>query len=139
MNKTLRVIQPFFICEVGDIFEYNKDDNMYIHVREDEFYKVDDTSIDEIRSTFNSEFKISEDYANELVEEGILEILDEDPNKAGFINVFDEINTLIEKYSKELKMIGSTDINVPACVRVERETVLTNLLTLLNHLKNLKK
>lgn len=137
MTKTLRVISSFFIMEVGDTFEYSEDSKMYVSKHKEEFYKMDREDVDEIKSTYNSEFQISPDYAQELIDEGYLEEVTE--NEKPFVNIFDEINTLLEKYEKNLATLEEDTIDLPACVKVEKETVLTNLVTLLKHLKSLKK
>ena len=138
MAKTLRVIDPFFIMELGDIFEYDENSKMYVSKRKEEFYKTDDDSINEIKSTYNAEFTISEDYAKTLIEDGFLEEASE-CDKPGYVNVFDEIDSLLIKYKKGLETINEDCAELPACVKVERETVLNNLVTLLEHLKSLKK
>ena len=56
-----------------------------------------------------------------------------------FVNVFDEINGLIEKYEYDLANVDEELKNEPECVRLEKTTVLTNLLKVLNYLKDLKK
>ena len=138
MTKTLRVINPFFVMDTNDTFEFNEETKMYVSKHKEDFYKVDDGSINEIKSSYNSEFQISEEYAKSLIEEGYLEEVTED-NKTTFVNVFDEINNLLEKYKKGLETIEEDTVGLPACVKVERESVLTNLVTLLEHLKSLKK
>ena len=137
MAKTLRVIDPFFVMDAGDTFEYNPDTKMYVSSHKEEFYKMDDGSINEVKSAYNSEFQISVDYANELIKEGYLEVMDD--KKANFVNIFDEIDTLLEKYKKNLETLEQDTVGLPACVKVERESVFTNLVTLLEHLKGLKK
>lgn len=137
MTKILRVIDPFFVMDLGDTFEYDENSNMYVSKHKEEFYKVDDDSINEIKSSYNSEFQISVEYANSLIEDGFLEPVNE--NKEGFVNIFDEINNLLDKYKKELDTLEADTVKLPACLKVERETVLTNLITLLEHLKSLKK
>lgn len=137
MTKTLRVIDPFFVMDLGDLFEWNEDAKMYVSKHNEEFYKADDTSINEVKSSYKAEFQISEEYAKTLLSEGYLEeVREKTPN---FVNIFDEIDTLLEKYKKELTIVDKATAELPACVKVEREAVLTNLVTLLEHLKSLKK
>ena len=138
MAKILRVIDPFFVMETGDTFEFSEESKMYVSKHKEEFYKTDSDKIDEIRSSYNSEFQISEEYAESLIREGYLEEV-EDDTKPTFVNIFDEINTLLEKYKKGLETLNEDTMDLPACVKVERETVLTNMVTLLEHLKSLKK
>ena len=138
MTKTLRVIEPFFIAEIGDLFEYDKDSDMYITKHNEEFYKNNDAKIDEVKSSYKSEFRISSSYAEDLVEDGYLEEVHE-KDKSSFVNIFDEIDGLLTKYKNDLDTVDKDVANLPACVKVERQTVLTNLITLLEHLKSLKK
>lgn len=138
MAKTLRVIDPFFVMDLNDLFEFDENSKMYVSKYNEEFYKNDDNSISDIKSSYKSEFQISQEYAKTLIEEGYLEEVADD-GKAGFVNVFDEINTLLEKYKTGLDTLEEDTIDLPACVKVERKSVLTNLVTLLEHLKSLKK
>lgn len=137
MAKTLRVIDPFFVMDLGDTFDFDEKKNMYVSTHSEEFYKMDDGSINEIKSSYNGEFQISPDYAKTLIEDGYLEEVEEDTKP--FVNIFDEIDNLLEKYKKGLANLNEDTMNLPACVKVERESVLTNLVTLLEHLKSLKK
>jgi hypothetical protein len=56
-----------------------------------------------------------------------------------FTNVFDEISRLIEKYSAEKKSLNEEMANMPECLKVERATVLNNIISVLDHLRGLKK
>lgn len=135
MNKVLHVTEPFFTVEVGDTFEYDDNTNMYVAQRTEEFHKTDDSN-SELRSMFNSNFAISVDYAKELIADGYLEDVTE---KKTFTNVFDEIQRLNDKYSDELKNLNEDMAGMPECLKVERTTVLNNILSVLDHLKSLKK
>ena len=137
MGKILTVIDPFFVMEVGDTFEWSADDNMYIANHSEEFHKTDDSD-SEIRSTYQSNFAISADYAKELIADGYLEDTPNEPKKV-FTNVFDEINRLIDKYEDEKDNLAEDMANMPECLKVERATVLNNILSVLDHLKELKK
>lgn len=139
MAKVLRVIEPFFTAEFGDLFEYSDEHKAYVSSRTEEFYKVGETSVDEIRSKYNAEFQISIDYAKELIEEGYLEEATEKETANKFVNIFDEIDRLKTQYEEGLKNIDQDMAELPACVKVERQTVLSNMITLLDHLKSLKK
>ena len=135
MSKTLRVIEPFFTVDTGDTFEWNDSDKMYVSQRIEEFHKTDDSD-SELRSMFNSNFAISADYAKELIADGYLEEVTE---KKVFTNVFDEIQRLHNKYTEELKNVDEDMAHLPQCVKVERVTVLNNILSVLDHLNSLKK
>jgi hypothetical protein len=139
MAKTLRVIDPFFVMELGDTFEYSEDSKMYVSVHNEDFYNTDNSSVESIKSSYNSQFQISVDYAKTLIKEGYLEEVPETEKNANFVNIFDEIDNLLTKYKSGLKTIEKDMAELPACVKVERQTVLTNMITLLEHLKSLKK
>ena len=139
MAKTLRVIDPFFVMELGDLFEYSEDSKMYVSVHNEDFYNTDGNSVDSVKSSYNSEFSISPDYAKTLINEGYLEEVSDAEKSTSFVNIFDEIDNLLAKYKTGLKTIEKDMAELPACVRVERQTVLTNMITLLEHLKSLKK
>lgn len=138
MAKTLHVIDPFFIAELGDTFELDDNGNTYSLQKSEEFYKVADDKNSEVQSSFSSTFSISTEYAARLIKDGYLqeegEKVKEDKK---FINIFDEIDNLINGYTYQLKNVYTED--APRCVQVEKETVLSNLITVLTHLKNLKK
>ena len=55
------------------------------------------------------------------------------------MNVFDEIENLSKKFKEELDNIDLDLAGEPQCVKVEKTTVLTNLITVLDHLKTLRK
>lgn len=139
MTKTLRVIEPFFVMELGDTFEYSEDSKMYVSIHNEDFYNTDNSSVESIKSSYNSQFQISPEYAKTLIKEGYLEEVSEAEQKTCFVNIFDEIDTLLAKYKAGLKTIEKDMAELPACVKVERQTVLSNMITLLEHLKSLKK
>ena len=137
MAKTLQVIDPFFIAELGDMFELNENGD-YSLEKNEEFYKIADDKTSKVQSSCSSTFVISAEYAEKLVKDGYLEEMSENKSdNREFVNVFDEINDLISKYETELSQIANED--APMCVKVEKQTVLNNLITVLNHLKDLKK
>lgn len=135
MAKTLRVISDFLDMNPGDTFEYNEDAKMYVAERSEEFHRSDDSN-SELRSIYSSSFAISEGYARELIQDGVLEDVDD---KKNFVNVFDEIDSLTSRYENELKNLNKDMKEFPECMKVERATVLNNLISVLDHLKGLKK
>lgn len=137
MKKTLRVIDPFFTAEAGDTFVLDEDSNMYTLNHSEEFHRAGDEN--DLDSTFSSTYSLSSGYAKELIEQGYLEEVGEDTKKRDFVNVFDEINNLIYQYSHELANLDEDLKDAPQCVKVEKTTVLTNMLRVLNYLKDLKK
>ena len=139
MAKILRVIDQFLVMETGDTFEYDEESGMYVYQRREEYYENNDKKLKEVKSVFSSNFQISADYAKELVEHGFLEEVTEVSDKTPFVNIFDEIDTLLNTYTTQLSSIDTDLKDIPACVKVERQTVLQNMITLLKHLKSLKK
>lgn len=137
MSKTLRVIDPFFEMEIGDTFTLTEDGKLYSSEHNEEFRKAGDN--DEVNAIYNSVFNISVEYAKELIKEGYLEEVTENKKQNTFVNVFDEIDNLIKKYQLELDNIDTTMKDAPQCMKVEKTTVLTNILSVLNHLKTLRK
>lgn len=137
MSKTLRVIDPFFEMEIGDTFTLTEDGKLYSSEHNEEFRKAGDN--DEVNAIYNSVFNISVEYAKELIKEGYLEEVIENKKQNTFVNVFDEIDNLIKKYQLELDDIDTTMKDAPQCMKVEKTTVLTNILSVLNHLKTLRK
>lgn len=139
MSKILRVVEPFFVMEVGDTFELSADGKRYISEYNEEYNKYDDDRVSD--SSYHSSFSISVDYAKELIEDGVLEeVVDKaDKKDSNFVNVFDEIDNLLTKYNAQLETLDKDMVNSPQCLKVERKTVLSNMVKLLSHLKNLKK
>lgn len=134
MVNTYNVVKPFMNLTPGDTFELN-DNGTYTAEHNEEFNRSDDTFGD-FKSSFNSKFTVSADYIKELVNNGIIE--DNYPKKP-FVNVFDEIDNMINTYSNELKNIDTDMANAPECLKVEKTTVLQNLIKSLDHLKSLRK
>lgn len=136
MTKILKVVKPFFVMEEGDTFEYNEETNQYESV-----YNEEHDSSNEDNSTFvssyNSVYRISKEYAKMLLDNGYVEEVDE---KKRFVNIFDEIDNKLSEYNNELYTLKTkADENTPQCLLVEKETVLRNMIKLLEYLKGLKK
>lgn len=137
MSKTLRVIDQFFEMEIGDIFTLSEDGTKYVFEHNEEYRKEADNSNGPVNSSYNVTFAISTEYAKELIREGYLEEVTDD--KTDFVNVFDEIDKLTTVYADELHNMAENHPDYPECLKVEKTTVLTNLLKVLKHLKSLKK
>ena len=133
MINKLRVKTPFFNLEVGDILTLSEDKKFYEHAVSRGY---DDK---ESHFKFDSSFKIDAEYANELINEGYLEEVLEKKAAVEFKNIFTEIDILIDTYNKELSNLDEEFKEKPACLKVEKRTVLKNLIKVLNHLKTLKK
>lgn len=133
MKKTLNVIKPYMHLVPGDTFELN-DDGTYTAESHNEYNTSN--ADDDFYSAFDSAFTVSEGYAKKMIEAGILK---EDKSNKDFVNVFDEIDNLIQTYTNELKNLDADMANSPECLKVEKTTVLQNLIKTLDHLKNLRK
>lgn len=136
MTKILKVIKPFFVMENGDTFEYNADTEQYESVYNEEHNSSNENN-STVVSSYNSVYRISKEYAKMLLDNGYVEEVD---NKKRFVNIFDEINNKLSEYNNELYVLKSkADENTPQCLLVEKETVLRNMIKLLEYLKGLKK
>lgn len=136
MSKTLQVIQPFLFMNFGDTFELSKDGKSYIAETKEEVNGSN--SSDTVESSYYGRFTISIDYAKSLIREGYLSEV-EYPTAEKFVNIFDEIDVLLNQYNTELKNINIEFEGQPQCLKVEKITVLKNLIKVLEHLKSLKK
>lgn len=136
MTKILKVIKPFFVMENGDTFEYNADIEQYESVYNEEHNSSNEDN-STVVSSYNSVYRISKEYAKMLLDNGYVEEVDD---KKRFVNIFDEINNKLSEYNNELYALKSkADENTPQCLLVEKETVLRNMIKLLEYLKGLKK
>lgn len=136
MTKILKVIKPFFVMENGDTFEYNADTDQYESVYNEEHNSSNEDN-STVVSSYNSVYRISKEYAKMLLDNGYVEEVDE---KKRFVNIFDEIDNKLSEYNNELYTFETkADENTPQCLLVEKETVLRNMIKLLEYLKGLKK
>lgn len=140
MSKILKVVKPFFVMELGDTFELAKNGTEYVSAFNMERHESDDED-STITSHYSSNYTISKEYAKLLIEEGYLkEVKDSSTDKPNvFVNVFDEIATMLNTYYDDLNTLDDDMANEPACLKVEKETVLRNLIATLEHLNSLKK
>ncbi len=139
MTKILKVIKPFFVMEVGDTFEYDNNTNDYKSVYNEEHNSSNEEN-STVVSSYNSVYTISEDYAKMLVDNGYLEEVKMNATSdKQFVNIFDEIDNLLVKYNSDLSTLLTSNDDTPQCLKVEKETVLRNMVKLLEHLKSLKK
>lgn len=136
MTKILKVIKPFFVMEKGDTFEYNADTDQYESVYNEEHNSSNEDN-STVVSSYNSVYRISKEYAKMLLDNGYVEEVDD---KKRFVNIFDEIDNKLNEYNNELYTLKTkADENTPQCLLVEKETVLRNMIKLLEYLKGLKK
>lgn len=134
MTKKLEVIEPFFGLELGDVMTLSDDEKSYV-AEYNSAYKENDDNDSSVKATYSSKCSISVDYAKELIDEGMLKEVTEKAEP--FINVFEEIDSMIKKYTHNLNNVDTQDM--PECMKVEQRTVLLNLIKVLNYLKSLKK
>lgn len=136
MTKILKVIKPFFVMENGDTFEYNADTDQYESVYNEEHNSSNEDN-STVVSSYNSVYRISKEYAKMLLDNGYVEEVNEAKK---FVNIFDEIDNKLNEYNNELYTLKTkSDENTPQCLLVEKETVLRNMIKLLEYLKGLKK
>lgn len=136
MTKILKVVKPFFVMEEGDTFEYNEETAQYERVYNEEHNSSNEDN-STVVSSYNSVYRISKEYAKMLLDNGYVEEVDE---KKRFVNIFDEIDNKLSEYNNELYTLKTkADENTPQCLLVEKETVLRNMIKLLEYLKGLKK
>ena len=136
MMKELKVIEPFFNLEVGDKLTLTEDGKSYVFTDSDS--SVDKTESGDSKFSFSATFKIDSVYAQELIKSGYLEEVDYKKNDT-FRNVFDEIDIMLNRYNEELDNLDRDFDDKPACLKVEKCTVLKNLIKALSHLRELKK
>lgn len=136
MTKILKVIKPFFVMENGDTFEYNANTDQYESVYNEEHNGSNEDN-STVVSSYNSVYRISKEYAKMLLDNGYVEEVDD---KKRFVNIFDEIDNKLSEYNEELYTLSNGDNDdTPQCLLVEKETVLRNMIKLLEYLKGLKK
>lgn len=136
MTKILKVVKPFFVMEEGDTFEYNEETAQYESVYNEEHNSSNEDN-STVVSSYNSVYRISKEYAKMLLDNGYVEEVSESKK---FVNIFDEIDNKLLEYNEELYNLsrGNND-DTPQCLLVEKETVLRNMIKLLEYLKGLKK
>ena len=137
MTKILKVIKPFYVMEIGDTFELSQDGTVYSSVFNEVFDNQTDNGVT-TKATYTSDYTISKEYAKQLIEQGYLAEVAPKEEKP-FVNVFDEIDALIAKYTEDLNNLSNTEGEIPDVIKLENTTVLLNLIKVLNHLASLKK
>ena len=134
MDKVLKVKKSFLGVEVDDTFEYNKDENTY-NCDKSNVYSYCGNNDCTIKSNYL--VSISTNEANSFVEKGYLEPIKNDKNTE-HVNVFDKIGTMIDAYVADLNNIDEDMKDSPECMKVEKRTVLENLVKTLWSLKQYK-
>ena len=130
MTKSLKVIKKGLSLEVGDILKLSEDNKFYIFEYTDNLHNEDNTDY-----SCSTTCRITTEYAKLLVKEGYLVEIDDKP----FVNIFDEISNLMKVYREQLDEVLAQTGDYPMCLKVEKQTVLSNMIKLLMHLNSLKK
>ena len=134
MENKYKVIKPFSYMEVGDEFELTED-GMYTCEATDGASAEDaEGGVYESYSSYS--YTVSPAVMDKLIKDGFVANAAVENKK--FVNVFDEIDRLQETYTRELASLEDEMKDAPACMKIEKQTVLENLNTLLEHLKTLK-
>lgn len=137
MNKTLQVQKDFDQAKVGDIYNLSEDGKSYVYESVEDNSYVDARTGSTISSKNSYKNEISEAYAEKLLSLGYLSAV-EDKQKE-YKNVFHEMERLRNTYIENLKNLDEDYKDQPACVKVEAETVLSNMIKLCDHLLSLQK
>lgn len=137
MSKVLKVLEPFFVLNVDDTLTLAEGGKFYVAERDEEFRNSSEDS--DLMSSYKASFTISVKWAKQLIEDGFLEEVVEKKPEKQFVNVFDEIDNLLSEYQNDLNNIEDDMVNEPECLKVEKTTVLKNIIKVLNHLKTLRK
>lgn len=135
-QNTFVVKKPFGWMEPGDTFELSND-GMYECTRTETFSNISDSEDSTAKST--STLSASKNYISMLEKMGVVENADDVEERESFKNIFDEIDNMLETYNEDLSNIETDMANAPACMKIEKETVLRNLIKTLSYLKSLKR
>lgn len=134
MKKKFKVIVPYLTLLDGDILEPSENGEFYTAEHSEEFDRTGANG-ESYTASVHSSVNFSSDYVKDLLKHGYIEEYSED----NFVNVFDEIDKLLSTYQKDLAEVNADKDSIPACLKVEKTTVLSNLIKVLTHLKSLKK
>ena len=139
MDKNLKAIKSFDQTKAGDTYKLSEDGKTYVcQVNYDNSY-FDTRTGNVMRSKNSYIHEISIEYAKKLIESGYLAPVTKKTDCTEYKNVFDEIERLLDTYTKDLSDLDDTYKDQPACTKLEAETVLTNMIKVLNHLLTLKR
>lgn len=139
MDKNLKVIKNFDQMEVGDIYNLSDDNKTYVCEINNADSYIDARSGATMKSNSSYKHEISSAYADKLIELGYLAPVTKKTDDVEYKNVFEEMKKLQEGYIEDLKNLDENYKDQPACVKIEAETVLTNMIKLIDHLLSLKK
>ena len=134
MDKVLKVKKSFLGVEIGDTFEYNKDENTY-NCDKSNIYSYCGNNECTVKSNYS--VSLSVDETKGFIEKGYLEAVKND-KKSEHVNVFDKIDSLIRLYTADLNNLDEDMKDSPVCMKVEKQTVLENMIDTLWSLKQYK-
>lgn len=139
MIENLKAIKSFDQTKAGDIYQLSEDGKTYTcQVNYDNSY-IDTRSGATMQSKNSYKHEISQAYAEKLIDLGYLAPVTEKTDSAEYKNVFSEMESLQNSYIEDLKNLDEKYKDQPACVKLEAETVLANMIKLIDHLLSLKK
>lgn len=115
----------------------SEDGKSYVYESVEDNSYVDARTGSTISSKNSYRNEISEAYAEKLLSLGYLSAV-EDKQKE-YKNVFHEMEHLRDTYIENLKNLDEDYKDQPACVKIEAETVLSNMIKLCDHLLSLQK
>lgn len=136
MKNTFTVKKTFGWMEPGDTFELSNN-GMYECTRTETFSNISDSEDSTAKTTLS--LSVSKNYISMLEKMGVVENTDDVKKTENFKNIFDEIDNMLETYGDDLSNINDDMANAPACMKIEKETVLRNLIKTLSYLKSLKR
>lgn len=133
MKDRLKIVNDYFLgVKKGEMLNKTSDGSY-------EFSRESKTIHNGIQKKTEVRVSISAEQAEDLIKKNILEEVDDDSNNNSHVNVFDEIERLIDVHKNELNSLDDKYKDSPLCMKVEAQTVLTNLIKILEYLFSLKR
>lgn len=130
---TYKVIKPFGVAVKGDIFDNNEDPNTFEMLHTENANSVYSECYMSI-NTVDVEGYVAEGY--------LIKVDEEEPCQCDcqkLARVTTKVNELIEQYTDDYNRLKDEyeEGNVQQCVKVEAETVYTNMIKVLNCIKKI--
>lgn len=148
MEKVLKVIKPIRIAfgsddiyyiSVGDELVRNTDGSYSHNVssKNEQFYE-NQSHVTE----FESSMKLDNEYIQDLIKSGYLAedtpVQVKNECKCNYSKLYNKIDELLAQYAKDIENIDKDLKDYPECCKLEKRTVLLNLINLLTELKSYK-
>lgn len=141
MGKILKVSKNGLLKSLSPDMEFvlSKDGKTYDYQKEVK-NTADCPDGMEAWEVYSNKISLSKEFCEKLVKEGsLIEVKEENKSQeCCSCKIYQEIDKLLKEYNKELKNVLDNKDEVPECLRVEKMTVLKNLIKVLNYLKDLK-